>query len=98
MYIQLGFLISIGGAATQDGYFALKKAIPLLGLPQIVVETDSPDQLPKLNEVGALQINNEPQFLLGIAKTIAQLKGLEESGADSVLDQSTENLKKLFGI
>jgi TatD DNase family protein len=93
-YLKLGFLISVGGAVTQEGYFGLKKAIPLLSLPQIVVETDSPDQTPKVEgiEIGAL---NEPRFLLAIADHIAQLKG---TSAEEVLSQSTQNLEKLFRI
>ncbi|NBX68262.1 MAG: TatD family deoxyribonuclease [Proteobacteria bacterium] len=91
-YSKLGLLISVGGAITQDGYFGLKKAIPLLSLPQIVVETDSPDQVPKLKEAGE---RNEPKHLVGIAETIARLKGVT---TQDVLDQSTRNLEKLFGL
>jgi len=91
-YSELGLLISIGGAVTQEGYFALKKAIPLLSLLQIVVETDSPDQVPKLEGIVS---DNEPQYLIGIAQAIAQSKN---TTIEAVLNQSTENLKKLFGI
>ncbi len=93
-YCELGFLISLGGAVTQEGYFAVKKAIPLLSLPQIVVETDSPDQVPKIEGMAPLKIN-EPQYLVAIAHGIAQLKG---TTVEEVLDQSTRNLEKLFGI
>lgn len=91
-YLELGFLISLGGAITQEGYFALKKAIPLLSLTQIVVETDSPDQVPQLEGIGR---ENEPQYLVGIAQAIAQSKN---TTVEAVLNQSTESLKKLFGI
>jgi len=93
-YSELGFLISIGGAITQDGYFALKKAIPLLLLAQIVVETDSPDQVPKLEGVDP-EGSNEPQFLVGIAEAIARAKG---TTVEAVLSESTRNLEKLFGL
>ena len=93
-YFKLGFFVSLGGAVTQEGYFALKKAIPLLSISQIVVETDSPDQVPKVEGIDPKGIN-EPQFLLAIAKAIAQIKGVT---AEAVLSQSTENLERLFGI
>ena len=93
-YSKLGFLISLGGAVTQEGYFAIKKAIPLLSLTQIVVETDSPDQLPKLADLAPLKLN-EPQYLVAIAQGVAQLKGVT---GEKVLNQSTRNLEKLFGI
>lgn len=91
-YSKLGFLISVGGAVTQEGYFALKKAIPLLPLPQIVVETDSPDQVPKLDGVGE---TNEPLNLVGIAESISRFKG---TTVEEVLNSSTKNLEKLFGL
>lgn len=93
-YSELGFLISLGGAVTQDGYFAIKKAIPLLPLTQIVVETDSPDQLPKLEGVEPSS-SNEPAYLIQIAEAIGKLKGVS---AEEVLNHSTRNLEKLFGI
>lgn len=93
-YSELGLLISIGGAITHEGYFALKKAIPLLLLTQIVVETDSPDQVPKLEGVDP-KGNNEPQFLVGIAQAIAEAKG---TTVEAVLSESTRNLEKLFGF
>ena len=93
-YSELGLLISVGGAITQEGYFALKKAIPLLSLAQIVVETDSPDQVPRLEGVDP-EGNNEPQFLVGIAQAIAKAKG---TTVETVLSESTRNLENLFGI
>ncbi|MBM4302800.1 MAG: TatD family deoxyribonuclease [Deltaproteobacteria bacterium] len=93
-YCKLGLLISIGGSVTHKGYFALKKAIPFLSLPQLVVETDSPDQLPNLIGVDP-QSPNEPKYLLEIAKVLGELKGVT---AEEVLNQSTDNLKKLFEI
>ncbi|MSP19608.1 MAG: TatD family deoxyribonuclease [Bdellovibrionales bacterium] len=93
-YFKLGFFVSLGGAVTQTGYFALKKAIPLLSLSQIVVETDSPDQVPKVEGIDPKGVN-EPQFLVAIAKAIAQIKGVT---VQAVLSQSTENLERLFGI
>ncbi len=94
IYYKLGFFISLGGAVTQEGYFALKKAIPLLFLTQIVVETDSPDQVPRLEGV-APQTDNEPRHLIAIARAIAEVKG---TTVETVLNQSTQNLEKLFRI
>jgi TatD DNase family protein len=93
-YLRLGFLISLGGTMTRDGFQKLKRTLHSVPLDRIVVETDSPDQLPHLPgiEGGSL---NEPAHLVRIADYLGTLRQVNR---DELLTQSTNNLKKLFGF
>jgi TatD DNase family protein len=88
-YLRLGFLLSISGAVAKRGFQKLKSALSSLPLDKIVVETDSPDQSPIAGT------RNEPARLILIAEAIGKLRGIDR---DEVLDRSTENLRKLFGL
>lgn len=93
-YLDLGFYISIGGSITREGFQNLKKAINSFPLDRIVVETDSPDQTPRLPGV-KVDALNEPNNLIGIAEVLASLRGVSR---DEILTRSSAKLRKLFGI
>jgi TatD DNase family protein len=93
-YLELGFSISIGGSITKQGFQKLKKAINYLPQDKIVIETDSPDQTPELADVRSDQLN-EPANLVGIAMSVAQWC---QSDYKEILNTSTDNLKRIFGI
>jgi TatD DNase family protein len=93
-YLALGFHLSLGGSVTREGFQTLKKAVGSLPFDRLVLETDAPDQLPQLPgvEPGSL---NEPRHLVGIADAVARLRGVSR---EELLDQSTQNLKRLFRL
>jgi TatD DNase family protein len=82
-YAAFGLLISVGSGVLKPGYRRLKAAVASLPPDQWAIETDAPD--------GML----EPSALLQVAEAVAQLRGEK---APAVLDRSTENLKRVFGI
>jgi TatD DNase family protein len=93
-YLRLGFLISLGGNITRQGFQKLQRTLHSVPLDKIVVETDSPDQLPQLPGFEASSLN-EPAHLIRIADYLA---GVRQVDRDELLTQSTNNLRKLFGF
>jgi TatD DNase family protein len=86
-YCAKGFLISISGVILRQGYEKVKKTVSALPPEQLVLETDSPDQ-------GLAEVN-EPAFLGKVAEAAAALRKTEP---EKLLDQSRENLKRVFKI
>ncbi len=89
-YIDLGFMISIGGAVTFDKHQKLHHAVAQIPSEFILIESDSPDQAPQ-NWMGL----NDSSSLWQIAEKIGQLKGIT---AEAALEISTRNFKKLFTV
>jgi TatD DNase family protein len=88
-YIELGFYLSLSGALVHDG--KRLEALGRLPLDRIVLETDAPDQMPKLLP-GRL---NEPSHLLHVAECIAPQFGVSP---ETLLDGSSDRLARLFGL
>lgn len=90
-YIELGFLIGIGGVVTFKKADVLKEAVKKIPLSRIVVETDCPYLAPtpyrgKRNDSGKL-------FL--IAEEIARLKGVT---LEAVCLETSKNAISLFSL
>lgn len=96
-YIELGFQISFSYSVLSrekrdpkkpgKAFDRLKRIVVSLESTDFVLETDSPDQPPVGQEI------NHPLNLIELAKTVGQLR---QEDWKSVLDQSTQNLKKIF--
>jgi len=82
-YIDLGFLISVGGACTRKGFTKLKEAIRFIPGEKLVIETDSPSQ------------RIEPGQLLEIADEVAKMRG---ESRETVLERSKANLKEVISV
>ena len=104
-YLKLGFTISVGGSVTRKGFETLKRAVVGLPLDRIVIESDSPDQIPEGFEgwtcdaatgTGASSLN-DPRSLWTVAEAIGSLRrdGISAAG---LLDRSRENLIRIFGL
>jgi len=88
-FLKLGFLLSFDGPITFSAeYDNVIKNIPL---ESIMIETDSPYASP-LPHRGKI---NFPEYVVYVAKKIAELKEVDE---DEVLSATMENAKKLFRL
>lgn len=84
-FIRLGFKLGFGGAMTHTRALRIRKLATTLPLEAIVLETDAPDIPPAWLNSGA---RNSPAELLGIAQTLAELRGLYLS---QVIDKTAKN-------
>lgn len=87
-YIDLGFMISLGGAVTYDKNQKLHRAAAQIPQEFLLIESDSPDQAPQ-NWSGL----NDSSSLWQIAEKIAVLRG---QTVKEIFEISTRNFKKLF--
>ena len=76
-FIDLGFKLGFGGAATYERALQIRRLLAELPIDSIVTETDSPDIPPAwLREEGIAF--NEPAFLPRIARQLAAIRGVNE--------------------
>ena len=76
-FIELGFKLGFGGAATYDRALQIRRLLQELPLESIVTETDAPDIPPAwLKEEGGQF--NEPALLPRIAQQLAGIRGISE--------------------
>ncbi len=71
-FIQLGFKLGFGGAATYPRALRLREHVASLPIEAIVLETDGPDIPPEF----APRSRNEPANLPRIAAALAELRGV----------------------
>jgi len=77
-FIELGFKLGFGGAATYERALQIRRLLTELPINSIVTETDAPDIPPAwLREEGLAF--NEPAFLPRIGKTLAAIRGVSEA-------------------
>lgn len=88
-YLDMNFLISVGGPVTRSKNKKLKDAVQEIPLERLLIESDCPDQAPE----GWSQPQNSPLSVLSVAKTVAEIKQIP---LDLVLEKTTENFKMLF--
>lgn len=90
-YLDLGFVLGLGGALTYERAKAMHKMVAALPDDGYVLETDSPDMAPAFarNEV------NTPLNIPRIAQHIAQLR---HQTVDDVMQNSTSNYYRILQI
>jgi TatD DNase family protein len=77
-FIELGFKLGFGGAATYERALQIRRLLTELPLDSIVTETDAPDIPPAwLRQEGILF--NEPSFLPRIAAELASIRGINKT-------------------
>lgn len=91
-YIELGFKLGFGGAVTYERARKLRRLAVNLPLAAIVLETDAPDMAPAFAPQGE---PNRPSFLPGIARCMAELRGI---GVDELAEQTRANAVSLFRL
>jgi TatD DNase family protein len=90
MYIDLGFVLGIGGVLTFKNT-NLKETIKEIDLTNIILETDSPYLSPEPFRGQ----KNEPKNVYYVAEEISRLK---EISMDEVSKVTEENIKRVFKI
>ena len=77
-FIELGFVLGFGGAATYERALQIRRLLKELPLDSIVTETDSPDIPPAWLRGEGIAFN-EPAFLPRIAKELALVRGVSDA-------------------
>ena len=100
-YVELGYLLGIGGALLQNTERAasLREAVIATPVDAILLETDAPYVLPvcedKYGNPFSDNIRNSSSVVLAVAEEVAKLKDTDVS---EIIKKTTENAEKLFGI
>ena len=76
-FIDLGFKLGFGGAATYERALQIRRLLAELPLDSILTETDAPDIPPAWLREEHIAFN-EPAFLPRIARELAAIRGLSE--------------------
>ena len=87
--MDLGFCLGFGGAFTWPRATRLRHLAVTLPLDSIVLETDAPDMSP----VWARGERNRPAHVLGVARALAELRGLS---IEEVASMSTANAQRVL--
>ena len=87
--LDLNFYISFSGIITFCNASTLREVVKQVPLDRMLVETDSPWLAP----VPHRGKQNEPQFVVEVAKAVAEIKGIS---FEEVSEVTTENFEKLF--
>jgi len=88
---KLGFHLGIGGPVTYERAKRLRAIVAEMPIEFLLLETDSPDQ-PLAHHRGE---RNEPQRLVDVLQTVAELRG---EPMESVAAATTANAERLFGL
>jgi TatD DNase family protein len=75
-FIELGFKLGFGGAATYERALQIRRLVDELPIDAIVTETDSPDIPPAWLRAEQGR-RNEPAFLPRITQVLAEIRGVE---------------------
>ena len=77
-FIELGFKLGFGGAATYERALQIRRLLKELPLDSIVTETDSPDIPPAWLREECIAFN-QPAFVERIAKELASIRGVGDA-------------------
>lgn len=88
-FLDLGFVVGLGGAVTFDRAKRLQRAVESLPDDGYVLETDSPD-MPLAGHRGE---RNEPARVAEVCRVVARLRGQD---TDRVATDSTDTARRLF--
>ena len=90
-YVKRGFVLGISGPLTFKNAKVNKEVVKEIDLKYLVTETDSPYLTPHPYR----GTENGPKYIPLILKEIANLKELSE---EVVIEEITNNVKRLFGV
>ena len=90
--IKLGFKLGFGGAMTYDRATRIRELAATLPPDSIVLETDAPDMAPAFLAHGQ---PNKPEYLIRIAQTLAELRGIS---LDELARITTQNVLSVLPL
>ena len=90
-YIDMGFLIGVGGTITYPRAKKTRDAVARIPIEAIVLESDAPD-MPIAGRQGQ---RNSPEYIVDIARVLADLRGVP---LDYVAAKTTQNASAIFGV
>lgn len=90
-YVKMGYLIGVGGVVTFKNAKKLKETVQAVPISNIVLETDCPYLAPEPNRGK----RNTSANLIYTAQAIAELK---EMTVEEVIQATTENAKRFYGL
>jgi TatD DNase family protein len=88
-YLELGFVLGLGGALTYDRAQAMHKMVKALPAHAYVLETDSPDMAPAF-------ARGEINSPLNVPKIAAYIGQLRQQPVEQIYAQSTENFHRVI--
>ncbi|MEN3041491.1 MAG: TatD family hydrolase [Bacteroidia bacterium] len=88
--IEAGFYVGIGGVLTYKNAMNLREAVQKLPLDRMVLETDSPYLAP----APMRGKRNESSYIYYTAQVLAELRRMR---IEELINQTTENARRLFG-
>ncbi|MCM5703437.1 TatD family hydrolase [Larsenimonas salina] len=89
-FLDLGYVLGVGGAMTHDGAHRLHRIVKALPADRYVLETDSPDMAPQ-----GITKRNEPANLARVLKAAAVLRGECEA---SIVTATSNTVRRVFGV
>lgn len=90
-YIELGFLLGIGGIITFEKNVLIREVIKKIPLEYMVLETDSPYLSPEPNRGK----KNNPTYITYVASKVAELKNISYN---TLCLETTGNVFRLFDL
>jgi TatD DNase family protein len=89
--LRLGFFISFAGMLTFPKATAIQEAARMVPRDRLLIETDAPYLAP----VPHRGRRNEPAFIIGTARKLAELRG---ETPEEIASATTANFRRLFGL
>lgn len=90
-YMEMGFLIGVGGVVTRPNAVKLHRTVSNIPLQSIALETDAPDLPP----VWAKGERNSPEQIPAIAQAIADIR---PEPVEAITAETTQNVIKVLSI
>jgi len=93
-YLEMGFSIGVTGWICDDRRAKeLRKAVRVLPLDRVLIETDAPYLTPR--NVPGLDRTNVPENIVYVARDLAKYMGVEEQ---VLIQRARENTERIFGL
>ncbi len=90
-YIEMGFLLGIGGTITYSRANKTRQTVSAISLEHMLLETDSPD-MPMQGRQGE---RNIPAYVTAVIEVLADLK---KTTKEKIATQTTKNYLRLFSL
>jgi TatD DNase family protein len=95
-FIDLGFKLGFGGAATYERALQIRRLVQELPIEAIVTETDSPD-IPPAWLRSKEERRNEPAFLPRIAQVLAEIRGVQPEALSQAVIHNVSQVLPRWG-